>query len=166
VIVRELAPSDKAAVIASPASTWDVREADTNDIDDLMPLALAHWRELPWGHLEPDIERLRKIFVWGMTTVGTKAWVLRYRGEIKGFIGLALIKDVWTDRLLANEPWWYVAEDARKGARGALLLLAVAERWAREQGAIIQVSVHDERVGKLLERLSYHKTEIVYQKGP
>jgi len=164
--VRELAPSDKTAVMAPPVTTWSVREADTNDIDNLMPLALAHWRELPWSHLEPDLERLRKIFVWGMTTVGVQSWVLLHRGVVKGFISLSLSKDVWTDRPIASEPWWYVAEDARKGGRGALLLLAIAERWARERGAIVQISVHDERVGKLLERLRYHKVEILYQKGP
>jgi len=160
--VRPAEARDCEAVITPQ---WAIREADTNDIEDLLLLGFEHWKQLPWSDLPPDTERLRRLFVWGMTTVGAKSWVLEHRGAVAGFIGLHLFEDIWTGRLIANEVWWYVSEEARKGMRGALLLLSTAEQWAREHNAIMQISVHDERIGKLLERLSYNKTEISYQKG-
>jgi len=165
--VRELAPSDKTAIMAIedvPArKSCYIREADANDIDVLIPFALAHWQEMPWRHVPPNEQRIRTIMAWAVSTVGAAAWVFVQGDAVMGTIAMSLSTNIYSGEVMASNIWWYVDPSAR--GRGGLMLLRVAEEWAREHNAVMSIGVHTDKQRKSLEGLGYHMAEISLQKG-
>ena len=157
-IARELAPSETAV------KRLTVRQAEMNDIDALMPLVHEHWPSLPWGHKPLNESLIRALFAWTIKGENARAWVIDDGERPQGFMALSVFPHLYTGEPQASNPWWYVT-DAARGTRASYELLRTAERWANEQGAVVALSVHDEKVAKMLERMRYHRVEITLRKG-
>lgn len=85
-----------------------------------------------------------------------------------GGVGAFLIPDIYTDDLIADEAFWYIAPE-RRGGMLALRLFVAIERWARDSGADRQNFVHLQnlepaKLKQLYEAKGYHMIQSLYSK--
>lgn len=86
-------------------------------------------------------------------------FVAEENNEIFGAIVVAILPDILTGKPIAMKLHWYA-----EGGCG-LKLERAARKWAKEQGATeFKMSAMNDRSAKLLERLGYTRTEVIYSK--
>lgn len=89
--------------------------------------------------------------------------------ELVGGLGGILSHDLFDDRRVATEIFWFVAPAHRRGSAG-IRLLKTYERWAFTQGAVETRMLYlvggeqDERLAQLYQKLGYHQVEIGWAK--
>lgn len=106
---------------------------------------------------------------WGPLLAGGRAVIFLLEGpagEILGALGGVAYPDLYSDREIATEMFWFV----REGARGkGMDLYRAFERWARERGCgqIRMVHLMDsmpERLAKVYRHRGFTPVEIHYVK--
>ena len=89
--------------------------------------------------------------------------------ELVGGLGGFVFCDLFDDRRVATEIFWFVAP-AHRGGSGGFRLLKTYESWAFMQGAVearvlyLVGGMHDERLAQLYQKLGYHQVEIGWAK--
>lgn len=130
----------------------------------ILELAEEGRKQSPYGHHEfpadaiPELQKLATVFVlwFGDTPVGFLAAVINERGPIlKG-------------TKVATELFWYVTPSHR-GTKDSIKLIVAYEMWAEQNGCKLASicnmrNEYMERLGRLYERLGYHKAEETYLK--
>ena len=140
--VRELAPSDKTAI---------------------MDLALESWSDAPFRHETPDMDRIGRATDWFICSPDAKGWLLCDGETVRGLLGVLFTNHMFTGRRIGIQWWWWVQPGARNGS--GLLLLREAEKWAKEHGAsALQLLAPSPTFRSLCERLDYSPVEMMYQK--
>lgn len=83
-------------------------------------------------------------------------------GELAGMLGLFVYPSPLTGQMEAIETFWWV-EPEHRGRGSALRLIAAAERWAKEGGALtLRMIAPTEGVERLYERLRFRRVEASY----
>jgi len=136
-----------------------IRDADTDDFDDLerMGIAFAHAAGLP--DVDPDtlLTTLQSLIDNGILKVAVN-------GSVVGCIGALIFRHWWNrHEIVAQELFWWVAEDHRGGS-AALRLLTALEKTAKAQGAskLMMLCLDDldgNKVAKMYTRLGYAPQE-------
>jgi GNAT superfamily N-acetyltransferase len=152
-----------------------IRDATQEDADALIRLGAAFFEEA--GLAErftaldlPNIEFCPRSFLTTCEALAKSGVMLvaEHAGEVVGMLGAAFIPALWNYRVtLAQETWWYVQPDRRKGL-GVALLKEFEDR-ATAQGVVLSAMVAElglrgKAVGRLYEAKGYAPAESVFWK--
>lgn len=145
-----------------------VRHLSKEELPLCIPHGLAFHKEfkLP-GKFVPDVF-LRN---WNAFYDQHQGTVISYWNdrELIGGLGGFIFRDLFDDRVVATEIFWFVDAAHRNRSAGFRLLKAY-ESWAFGQGAVetrvlyLVGGEHDEQLGRLYQKLGYKQIEIGWAK--
>jgi GNAT superfamily N-acetyltransferase len=142
-------------------SRYNIREATLDDI----PVLYSIGKDFCTDRFELDSNEFYFIATF-LVTGGGVIFVAEQDDEIVGIMACCIQPRqlLYKDKIIAMEPFWYVAPDHRKTGLGVLMLKKY-EDWARDLGCDgIQCGSLDEDTNKLLEALNYNKQITTYIK--
>lgn len=144
-----------------------IRRARSADVPTIVVLGIRFITESPFrGLIIPDPDNLRAI-VDALLAHGYVAVAERAPFGVVGIFGAQLQVHPMSGEVVATEVVWYVDPAHRRSSAGGRLL-AAAERWAREAGAVrvqmIQPAGND-RLADHYRRRGYVEVETVWQKN-
>lgn len=140
-----------------------VRPADGDDVPDAVRMGLA-FRAKFAPHLRENPAQMETIALW-LIGGGGRLFVAEVDGAVVGMLGLALITHPLSGDRYASELFWWVDPGTPPGT--GLRLLATAERWAKEQGAL---AVHmvalasNQGVDRIYERRGYVPRDTTWER--
>ena len=154
----------QAPPLAAPAS--EIVEVTEDDLPLMVDMAEGFFRE---GSLPGVFDA--KVFLQSWTYLLKSGLCriigLRVHGSIVGALGFTVMADLNTTLVNAQELFWFVAPEHRRG-RAAFTLLAAYENKARALGAHSVTMAHLESthqdLGRFYERKGYSKVETYYRK--
>jgi hypothetical protein len=139
-----------------------IRLAMLVDIDELTSLAKrfiadgTYWGERREFDAVSFADHVKQLIESPIVAV----FVVEDTGIIQGAIAVAILPDILTGKPVAMKLHWF----ANGGA--GLRLERAARQWAKEQGATsFKMSAINDNSAKLLERLGYTRTEVIYSKS-
>lgn len=154
----------QAPPLAAPPS--EIVEISEEDLPLMVGMAGEFFREgkLP-GVFKPDV--FLQSWSYLLKSGLCRIIGLRVRGSIVGALGFTIMADLNTSLVNAQELFWFVAPEHRRG-RAAFTLLAAYEEKARVLGAHSVTMAHLESthqdLGRFYERKGYSKVETYYRK--
>ena len=139
------------------------RPATAADIPALVTLGVQFLTTSEYApHCPPDAGAITAMFETVIPRGGV--FVAEQDGQVVGMIGLLIAPHLYSGQLVANELFWFVDPEAR-GTAG-LRLLAQAEQWARDQGAVrLHMVAPNGRVGRLYRRRGFRFLEAEFGKA-
>lgn len=152
-------PPDRATFKAS------IRTLEASELGLLEDCARDFYAASRWlGRFDP--ERFRAIWTQLLASDMSVIFIAIEEGEIAGTIGGIIYQEIYGDRLIAEEFFWFV----RPASRGAgVALYRHFEKWARERGAAAIHMAHlfdvmPEKVARFYLRTGFQPVEMRYQK--
>ena len=139
-----------------------IRFANAGDVFQLTKLAQAYFASgAYWGDTREFSFRAFSNHLKDLiNSPVAKVFVAEKNGTILGGIGVAVLPDVLTGQPVAMKIHWFATGGA------GLRLERAARKWAKEQGATaFKMSAMNDNSAKILERLGYSRTEIIYSKA-
>lgn len=148
-----------------------VRAATPEDMPAYMDLAAAFVATTPINHIVPFNRDTTYAFVEkSLDNPDMLILVAEDDGKIIG-ITAAMTYPMYfnTDKLVAQELWWYLTPEARGGPASKMLFQTI-EKWAKAKGAeaMFMIALADARVdtlAKVYKRSGYTPVERSYVKG-
>lgn len=146
-----------------------IRRATPDDLDALMPMAERFYSSCPWASVYAySGEKMRAGLAALIENENAGMFVVEQEnGALVGACGFYMTP-VWLadDFLVAQEVFWWIDPEWRKGGAG-LLLWQTAEEWAEEAGAkaiamIRLEGMADEALHRIYERRGYTPMEHHY----
>ncbi len=151
-------------ILACPSS--EIVEVTEDDLPSLLGMAEGFFRE---GKLPGifDADTFLKSWSYLLKSGMCRIIGLRVRGAIVGALGFTIMADLNTSLVNAQELFWFVSPEHRRG-RAAISLLSAYEAKARALGASSVTMAHLESthqdLGRFYERKGYQKSETLYRK--
>jgi len=140
-----------------------VREIAPSDKDAIMALALESWSDAPFHNETPDMARIEASTDWFLGATNAKGWLLCDGEIVRGVIGIICTTHMFTGKPLGIQWWLWVQPLARNGS--GLKLIQKAEEWGKANGlAALQLLAPSPNFRSLCERLNYRPVEMMYQK--
>lgn len=143
-------------------------KADSTEL--LLPI-IAKWLKENNGsdfNIPVDVGEAIDDFLSFVESPDADLLVLKDSGKIIGLMGMHLMKNPTGKDIWANENYWYVIPEYRKG-RGAMMLFNYSRQWARDKGATKELrtasymaSDKHSRVCRLYENKGLKKLETTY----
>jgi ribosomal protein S18 acetylase RimI-like enzyme len=143
-----------------------IREAVSNDIDDILVLCEEFWKHTIY---EDDFDAEHTRLMVNLAQEHGLLGVLTENDKVVGFIaGVKSPLLANPNVLTGTELAWWVEPDYRKGRKGISLMLFI-ESLAKQQGIkywnmISMESSNPDVANKIYERLGYKKTETSFTK--
>jgi GNAT superfamily N-acetyltransferase len=140
-----------------------IRAAETKDLDALVDMGLQFIAQTSYqDSVTKNPACLRAFAASLLTNPDGAIFVAERNGVAIGMIGILAFVHHMTGVKIAVETFWWMDPRARgDGVR----LLARAEAWAKEHGAVsMQMVAPTERVGQFYERRGYRRVETTYER--
>ncbi len=134
---------------------WVVRDATTDDFDELIPYAREAHKRSPFGETVMDESHMKRVFACSISFEGGFAKVVEHDGKIVGGMVAAIGINHWGVRA-ATDYFMFSERDTHKLLRSFI-------RWAKERGAqFVQVTdlSGNERYHRLIRRIGLDQTSI------
>ena len=136
----------------------EVREADSNDLHDVIYIGKKFAREAGYSRLKVDTEKSEQVFWNSLEREDTLLLVLEFEGQVVGVFFAMLAPAFFTNDLVGVELMWYLLPEYRgKVGSEALSMLDRYEIWAKERGATMVNMVN-------IDMLNGKKVAAIYEK--
>lgn len=143
-----------------------IRRATPLDLATCVRMAVRFAQEPPYGGLLPVNVGQLEVLVTFLFDHGGAFVAQLEDGEVVGMIGAHVTVHAIAGELVGNEVAWWV-EPEHRGGSTALRLLAAAESWARDQGAVrfqMIAPAGASALRDLYRRRGYVEVETVFQR--
>lgn len=160
------AGEEPPAVQQSAVRILRVRRGRVEDLPALVGMAIRFIAETQYrAVIVPNVERLAVLT--GYLLEHGAVFVAQADGpnDLVGMLGVSLLPHVMSGELVATEAAWWVNPE-RRGGMTAVRMLAAAERWAREAGAVWMQMIAprgEERLREFYRRRGYLELETLFQ---
>ena len=144
-----------------------IRRADERDRPALLRMAVRFIQETGYqAHTAVNLEQLGALVDYLL--IAGAVWVLvdeAHDGAVVGMLGVALITHSISGLQTASEVAWWIDPEVRGGS-AAVRMLAVAEAWALEVGAVQfqMIAPVASPVAALYRRRGFREVETVFQR--
>ncbi len=147
--------------------SFDIQPIAAEDLPALVPLAEQFFNE---GKLPGEFSAEVFLRSWSVLLNSGMCHILAARdgAAVAGAIGFTLCADLNTSLINAQELFWFVSPEQRRGTVAFRLLREYEDR-AKAMGAnsvtMAHIQGHNESLGSLYQRRGYAKSEILYRKA-
>ena len=152
------------------ATVTTIREAVLEDFPGLFTMAREFYEEMQLpGTFDGEVWAAN----WTKLShaIKTVLLVAEYEGRLEGMLGAIAIPDLYDNRIVASEMFWFARVDA--GHWAAFRLLRAFHRWAEDQGAVETRLAHmvrpkgarDPDLERVYEKLGYRTIEHIWTRG-